>query len=101
MKAEVKTTGDKLNEALKKADDAAKDLKKTGENVKSAITSDITALKGAFEKTNAAETLKTAKEKAKEFGERMDENVNARPYHYIAGAAVAGLVLGLLIGRKK
>lgn len=111
MKAEVKTAGDKLNEALKKADNAVKDLKSMGENAKSAITEDVTSLKGVLAETNVAKSIEKAKEKvvavaetsvdkAKEFGEKMDENVHARPYNYIAGAAVAGLILGILFRRK-
>ncbi len=112
MKAEEKTAGDKLNEALKKADDAVKDLKSMGENAKSAITEDATLLKEVLVETNVAKSLVKAKDKvvevagtsvdkAKELGEKMDENVHARPYHFIAGAAAAGLVIGILIGRKR
>ena len=111
MATNVKTAGDKLNEALKKADDAVKELKEMGGNAKVAISEDITALKDVIVETNVAHKLVEAKnkvvsatevgvEKVKEYGARMDDNVHARPYHYIAGAAVAGLILGILIGRK-
>jgi len=111
MKAETKTAGDKLNQALKKADDAVRELKAMGANAKTAISEDATSLREVLAETNVAKSIAKAKdkvfdaagsgfEKAKEFGERMDENVHLRPYHYIAGAAVAGLVLGFLIGRK-
>jgi len=112
MKAKEKTAGDKLNKALKKADDAVKDLKTMGKNAKSAITEDATLLKEVLAETNVANSLVKAKDKvvevagtsvnkAKGFGKKMDKNVHARPYHYIAGAAVAGLVIGILIGRKR
>jgi ElaB/YqjD/DUF883 family membrane-anchored ribosome-binding protein len=57
------------------------------------------------------ERLKTAlaesrlSQKCREVGEKVDESVRAKPYHYIAGAAVVGLltglVAGLLIARKR
>ena len=111
MTTQAKTAGDKLNAALKKADDAVKELKSMGENAKVAISEDISSLKDVIVETNVANKLMEAKdkvvsatgagvEKVKEYGARMDDNVHARPYHYIAGAAVAGLVLGILIGRK-
>ena len=111
MTTNAKTAGDKLNSALKKADDAVKELKAMGGNAKVAISEDITALKDVIVETNVAHKFIDAKnkvvsatevsiDKVKEYGARMDDNVHARPYHYIAGAAVAGLVLGILIGRK-
>ena len=111
MTAKAQTAGAKLDDALKKADDAVKELKSMGENAKVAITEDYSSLKEALADTNVAHKLVEAKDrmvqvtnasvdKVKECGARMDENVHAKPYHYIAGAAVAGLVLGILIGRK-
>ena len=40
-------------------------------------------------------------EKIKGLGAAMDKNVQIKPYHYIAGAAILGLALGVLISRKK
>lgn len=41
----------------------------------------------------------------KQVGSKVDESVREKPYHYIAGAAIvgalAGLVAGLLIARKR
>ena len=39
--------------------------------------------------------------KAKELSAQMDENVKAKPYHYIAGCSLIALLLGLLIGGKR
>ena len=111
MTTQAKTAGDKLNAALKKADDAVKELKAMGANAKVAISEDISSLKSVIADTNVAHRLIDAKEKVvsatgvgvekvKECGAKMDENVHAKPYHYIAGAAVTGFVLGILIGRK-
>jgi len=111
MTAKVQTAGAKLDEALKKADDAVKELKSMGASAKDALSEDYSALKEALAETNVAQKIVEAKDKVlqvtnasvdkvKECGARMDENVHAKPYHYIAGAAVAGLILGILIGRK-
>lgn len=99
-----KTAGDKLNAALKSANDAVKEMKKMGENTKIALSEDMKALKEAMADTNVAHRIVDAKDysvgKVKEAGAYMDENVHEKPYHYIAGAAVVGLLLGVLIGRK-
>ncbi|MBN1864164.1 MAG: DUF883 family protein [Victivallales bacterium] len=99
-----KTAGDKLDTALKSANEAVKELKKMGENTKIALTEDLKALKDALGDTNVAHRIVDAKDysvaKAREAGEMMDESVRQKPYHYIAGAAVLGLLLGVLIGRK-
>ena len=111
MSSKAKTAGDKLNDALKKADDAVKELKSMGENAKTAITEDFTALKDAFGDTNVAHRLAEAKEKVvsatgasvekvKEAGVKVDENVHDKPYYYIGGAAVIGFLLGVLVARK-
>ena len=99
-----KNAGDKLNAALKTANDAVKEMKKMGESTKIALSEDMKALKEALVDTNVAHRIIDAKEysvgKVKEAGAYMDESVHAKPYHYIAGAAVLGLLLGVLIGRK-
>lgn len=99
-----KNAGDKLNDALKSANDAVKEMKKMGENAKVALTEDFKALGEVLGQSNVAHRIVDAKDfsvgKVKEAGAYMDENVHAKPYHYIAGAAVVGLLLGVLIGRK-
>jgi ElaB/YqjD/DUF883 family membrane-anchored ribosome-binding protein len=111
MTTKAKTAGDKLNEALKKADDAVKELKSMGENAKTALSEDYTALKDTIADTNVAHRLVEAKEKVvsvtgagvekvKVGASKVDENVREKPYYYIAGAAVIGLLLGVIISRK-
>jgi ElaB/YqjD/DUF883 family membrane-anchored ribosome-binding protein len=99
-----KTAGEKLNSALKSANDAVKEMKKMGENTKIALTEDFKALGDALSETNVVHRIVDAKDysvdKVKECGAMMDENVHQKPYHYVAGAAVVGLLLGVLIGRK-
>lgn len=99
-----KTAGDKLNSALKSANDAVQEMKKMGESTKIALTEDFKALGEAIAETNVVHRIVDARDysvgKVKEAGAYMDENVHQKPYHYIAGAAVVGLLLGVLIGRK-
>lgn len=58
----------------------------------------IEHLKTALAESRVAQTCK-------QVGNKVDESVREKPYHYIAGAAVvgvlAGLVAGLLIARKR
>ena len=100
----AKTAGDKLNAALKSANDAVGELKKMGKNTKIALTEDFKCLKDALGETNVAHRIIDAKDfsvgKVKEAGAVMDESVHDKPYHYIAGAALVGLLLGVIIGRK-
>ena len=99
-----KTAGDKLNSALQSANDAVQEMKKMGKNTKIALTEDFKALGEAIGQTNVAHRVVDARDysvdKVKEAGAYMDENVHEKPYHYIAGAAIVGLLLGVLIGRK-
>ena len=99
-----KTAGDKLNSALESANDAVQEMKKMGKNTKIALTEDFSALSEAIGQSNVAHRIVDARDysvdRVKEAGAYMDENVHQKPYHYIAGAAVVGLLLGVLIGRK-
>src|SRR3989339_226125 len=101
MSSGAKTAGDKLNAALRTANDAVKEMKKMGENTKIALTEDFKALSNAIAETNVAQRIVEAKDysvgKVKEAGAVMDESVHQKPYHYIAGAALVGLLLGVLI----
>ena len=94
-------SGEKLNDALTMANEAVKEM---GGNVKGVITEDYNELKDALGRTKIGRRLVESKdnglEKMKEFGASVDDSVHAKPYHYIAGAAVTGLLLGVLLGRK-
>ena len=77
-----KTAGDKLNSALKSANDAVQEMKKMGENTKIALTEDFKALGEAIGHTNVANRIVDAKDysvgKVKEAGAYMDENVHEK-----------------------
>jgi len=94
----------KLNEALEKANEAVKEMKKMGVSTKDAISEDFQALKDVFSDSNVAGKLREAKEysvsKVKDASAIVDQNVKEKPYYYIGGAAVIGLLIGLLISRK-
>jgi len=94
----------KLQTALESANEAVKEMKKMGENTKIAISEDFQSLKEVFAESNMAGKLRDAKEysvtKVKDAGAFVDQNVKEKPYYYIGGAAIIGLLIGLLISRK-
>ena len=94
----------KVKDGLEKANNAIKELKKTGQDTKVALSEDFQALKEVFAETNVANKLRDAKEysvtKVKDAGTYVDQNVREKPYYYIGGAALIGLLFGLLISRK-
>jgi ElaB/YqjD/DUF883 family membrane-anchored ribosome-binding protein len=94
----------KVKNALETANDAIKEMKKKGESTKIALSEDFQALKEVFSESNVAKKLSDAKEysvtKVKDAGTYVDQNVREKPYYYIGGAALIGLLIGLLISRK-
>ena len=102
MSKEPTNGKEKLHEALTLANSAVKEM---GGDTKALLLEDYVHLKKAFADTNVVKSLANAKDytvtKAKEVGAQVDEHVHNKPYHYIAGAALIGLTLGVLIGRNK
>ena len=104
---------DKINEALRILDEAAKDNKEqfvqatTGkyDSLRSAII-DEAGLKeriamAAHKAVELAATVKAASaEKAKEIAGAVDQSVHKNPWPYIGGVAVVSLLLGFILGRK-
>ncbi len=92
---------EKLNKSLKDANEAIKEM---GSDARLSLSEDYAQVKKALSSTQVATRIAEVKEKSvekvKEFGAQLDENVHSKPYHYIAGAAAAGLLLGILLGRK-
>lgn len=104
---------EKLSEALKLLDEASKDKK---DEVESLIQEKYSHLRNALHGSDARITLESfrqkaadaaarardvSEEKVKELATQVDRNVRANPWPYIGGVALAALVLGYLIGRKK
>ena len=109
------TSNEKIAEALKLLEEAAREKK---DEMRSLVTNKYMHLKDAFRDTEhhlaqslsdaqkrAVEAMIHAKEvsteKAKEVATCVDKDVHDRPWPYIGGAALTGLVLGLLIGHRK
>lgn len=106
-------SAEKINEALKLLEDAAKENKDqflcatTGryENLKSAIL-DEKGLKErlALATQKAAEIAANMKDaaldKTKEIAGAIDQNVRKNPWPYVAGVGVGALLLGFVLGRR-
>lgn len=107
------TSIDKINEALRILEDAAKENKElltqatTGkyDSLKSAIVDEkgikerlaLAAQKAA---DLAARVKEASAEKAKEIAGAVDKSVRENPWPYIGGVAVGALLLGFILGRK-
>ena len=104
-------SADKINEALKILDEAAFEKQK---EIKKMIGRNYRNLKSMMEEVGeeAQEELSfvseklheiqdRAKEQAKKIGRQVDDQVHEKPWLYIGGAALVGVVLGALLrGRK-
>jgi len=58
---------------------------------KASLTAKIEQLKHALAESHLAQ-------QCRQVSGRVDESVREKPYHYVAGAAVVGLVAGLVAG---
>jgi len=106
-------TIEKINEALKILDEAAKENKEqlaqatSGkyDSLKSAIVDEkgikerlaLAAQKAA---DLAVRVKEASAEKAKEIAGAVDKSVRENPWPYIGGVAVGALLLGFILGRK-
>ena len=97
-------SNEKLNEALAHLNEAAKE---SLEELQALLANGYTDLKAAI--GSAAHTSSDwVKEKSKEAGETatmaataVDHSVRKHPWYYIGGAALSGLVIGLLISGRR
>ncbi len=102
---------DKINEALKILDEAAFEKQK---EIKKMIGRNYRNLKSMMEEVGEEaqeeigfvseklhEWQDKAKDRAREIGRQVDEQVHQKPWAYIGGAALVGVVLGVLLrGRR-
>ena len=109
------TSGEKIEEALKLLEEAARQKK---DELKAAMSDKYTHLKNvivetehsfiqslAEAKAHAAEAAAHAKDvavdKACEVARGVDKNVHQNPWAYIGGTAAIGLLLGYILGRNR
>lgn len=100
----AETGNESLHEALAHLNEAAKESR--GE-IQKLVSEKYTHLRDTF--TDAAKASAgwvkeqgvEAADKAKMTATAVDKSVHRNPWAYIGGAAATGLVLGLLIGRRK
>jgi ElaB/YqjD/DUF883 family membrane-anchored ribosome-binding protein len=93
---------EKLNEALAHLNEAAKERR---EELQTLLAEKYTDLKAAFGGAAGA-SANWMKEGGREVGEAaklaastVDHSIRKHPWYYVGGAAVGGLLIGLLIGR--
>ncbi len=109
------SSSEKIAEALRLLEEAAKDKK---DELKSAMSNRYSHLKTAIVEAehslvksvtdagrHAAEAAAHARdvsvEKAREVAHDVDKSVHRNPWPYLAGTAVAGLMLGYFLGRRR
>lgn len=109
------TSNEKIGEALKLLDEAAKQKR---DELRTLMSDKYTHLKNIIVETessvgkslsdarrHAAEVATHARdvgvEKAREFATDVDKHVHHNPWQYIAGTAAVGLLLGYMLGRNR
>ena len=109
------TSSEKIAEALKLLEEAAKEKK---DELKNAMSNKYAHLKHAIVETeqsfvqslsdagrHAVEAAAHAKdvsiEKAREVARDVDKSVHHNPWPYLAGTAAVGLLLGYILGRNR
>ncbi len=109
------SSSEKISEALKLLEEAAKEKK---DDLKHALSDKYSHLKDLIGETegNLAKSLSDARkhaieaathardvsvEKAREIATDVNKNVHGNPWPYIAGTAAVGLLLGYILGRNR
>ena len=109
------TSNEKLSEALRLLEEAAKEKKDELRNLASdkyshlkealAETESTLGQSVAGAKRRAVEAAQRAKElgvqKAKEIASDVNESVHQNPWPYIGGVAAVSLLIGYILGRRK
>lgn len=99
------TTGnEKIAEALRLLDEAAKDKK---HELQSLMTNQYSHLKGAVVEAGlglgsmATRVRDESVEKAKQAASDVDKHVHDHPWPYIGGVAITALLVGYIMGRNR
>lgn len=110
-----KLSSEKIEEALQLLSEAAQEKKNELRtllsdryaDLKTAFTDKRATISEALSETSqrAAHRMRNAKEAGQEkivdFAEEMDIRVHEKPWTYVGGVALAGLILGYLFGRRQ
>jgi len=102
--AKISEALDLLNEAAKEKKDELKGLMSNRyAHIREAMTSGVEHGKEILKHTQdmAQETMTQGKEKVMAMAGDVDKRVHKDPWVYIAGTAVASLLLGYLMGSKR
>jgi ElaB/YqjD/DUF883 family membrane-anchored ribosome-binding protein len=94
----------RINEALELLNAVARDRKTELEDAVRGKYADFTSLVSALSdraRRTAGEKLEAGKQKIVDAAGDVDERVHRNPWPYIGGAAVVGLVVGLLLSRSR
>jgi ElaB protein len=95
---------EKLNEALAHLNEAAKESREELQALLAGKYGDLKAALSSATHTSAdwvKEKGKEAGATAKQAASTVDDSVHEHPWYYIGGAALAGLVIGLLISGRR
>ena len=94
----------RINEALELLNAVARDRKSELEAAVKGKYTDFTSLVGALSneaKSRATEKYEAGKQKVVDVANDVDQSVHRNPWAFIGGAALTGLLLGLLLGRSR
>ena len=110
MVEEGKYSNQKISEALQLLEEAAKEKK---DDVRKLVAGKYDSVKSLFmtgeeqvsealrkARTYASKQATYGEEKVKEYSKALDEEVHRNPWHYVGGAALGGLLLGFILGKK-
>lgn len=94
----------RINEALELLNAVARDRKQELQTAIEQKYSDLRAAVGGFTdevKHRATETYEAGRQKVEDTVADVDQSVRRNPYLYIGGAALVGMVVGMLLSRSR